>query len=72
MPGKFYMIYAPKKINKIPEFYTIFTRKIFSPNFGGVSYSYGIDIDVVVLLSPKLCVKFEWSTVNGSRNKNGV
>jgi len=29
-------------------------------------------IDVVVLLPPKLCVKFEWSTVNGSRNKNGV
>jgi len=45
---KFYMIFA-QKINKIPEFYTLFvwkmpkfymiiTRKIFSPKFFGGTY----------------------------------
>jgi len=29
-------------------------------------------VDVVVFLPTKLCVKFEWSTVNDSRNKNGA
>jgi len=41
---------CPKKINKMPEFYMIFARKIFFPNFGRgrgkcppstVSYAYG-------------------------------
>jgi len=33
--------------------------------------NFCIYIDVV-FLPIKLCVKFEWSTVNDSRNKNGV
>jgi len=40
--------YLPRKINKVPEFYMIFARKIFLPEFGGgncsslppVSYAY--------------------------------
>jgi len=43
------MIYA-RKINKMPEFYMIFARKIFFPNFRGasalplppVSYAYAL------------------------------
>ena len=33
---------------------------------------FSVYIDVVVFLPIKLCVKFEWSTVNDSRNKNVV
>jgi len=38
----------PEKINKMPEFYTIFARKYFLPEFGGlppVSYAYAYYID---------------------------
>ena len=36
-----------------------------------IAYFLGHPVDVV-FRPTKLCVKFEWSTVNDSRNKNGV